>query len=99
MVLELAYTCDADGNPVPWNETRWCDEEFTELLTQANATPDVEERRGIMEKLELIQQERGSIGNAYYFVGWAFYRKGFKNVAAHPTDYHLWSDVWIDEEA
>jgi peptide/nickel transport system substrate-binding protein len=99
MVLELAYTCDAEGTPVPWNETRWCDDEFSTLLAQANATPDVEERRGIMEKLELIQQERGSIGNAYYFVGWAFYKKGFKNVAAHPTDYHLWSNVWFDPEA
>ncbi len=72
---------------------------FKHSWREANATPDVEERRGIMEKLELIQQERGSIGNAYYFIGWTFYPPNFQNVAAHPTDYHLWANAWIDPEA
>jgi peptide/nickel transport system substrate-binding protein len=99
MVLNLAYTCDANGDPVPWNETRWCDEEFSTLLQEANRTLDVEARRGIMEKLELIQQERGSIGNAYWQNIWAIVNKKFRNVHPHPTDYHLWNDLWYDPEA
>jgi peptide/nickel transport system substrate-binding protein len=99
MVLELAYICDENGEPVPWNETRWCDEEFSELLAQANGTPEVEARREIMEKLELIQQDRGSIGNAYWFTTWIIMNSKFQNVHPHPTDYHLWTDLWYDPEA
>ncbi|MBI1878624.1 MAG: ABC transporter substrate-binding protein, partial [Chloroflexi bacterium] len=32
MVLPLAYIADKDGKPVPWNESRWVDEEFSQLL-------------------------------------------------------------------
>ena len=42
MVLNLAYTADDTGKPVPWNETRWVDKEFSTLLKQANGTLDVE---------------------------------------------------------
>jgi peptide/nickel transport system substrate-binding protein len=99
MVMELAYTCDENGEPVPWNESRWCDDEFTTILAEANATPEVEARRALMEKLELIQQERGSIGNAYFFTTWRITNKKFQNESAHPTDYHLWNDLWYDPEA
>jgi peptide/nickel transport system substrate-binding protein len=99
MVLELAYTCDENGEPVAWNESRWCDDEFSEKLSQATATPDVEARRVIMKDLELIQQERGSIANSYYFPTWFIFNNKFQNVAAHPTDYHLWNDLWYDPEA
>ena len=63
MVLSLGYTADQDGNPVPWNESRWVDEEFTELLREAEKTLDVAARREIMSDLEDIMQERGPIGN------------------------------------
>jgi peptide/nickel transport system substrate-binding protein len=99
MVLNLAYICDANGEPVPWNETRWCDDEFTQLLTQANGILDVEERRKVMKTLEEIQQERGSIGNAYFFTTWIIMNKKFKNVKPHPTAYDLWNDLWYDPEA
>ena len=58
MVLSLAYTADAEGKPVAWNETAWVDEEFSSLLKEAEQTLDVEKRRAIMCKLEDIQQER-----------------------------------------
>jgi peptide/nickel transport system substrate-binding protein len=99
MVLNLAYVCDAEGEPVPWNETRWCDEEFSEKLTQANGTLDVDERREIMKELEEIQMERGSIGNAYFFKTWFIFADKLKNLHAHPTVYDLWNEVWIDPEA
>jgi len=99
MVLNLAYICDANGDPVPWNETRWCDEEFHDLLMEANGILDVEERRKVMKKLELIQQERGSIGISYFFKTWYIFNKKFQNLYAHPTVYDLWNEVWYDPDA
>jgi peptide/nickel transport system substrate-binding protein len=99
MVLNLAYICDAGGEPVPWNETRWCDEEFHGLLIEANGTLDVEKRRGIMKKLEEIQMERGSIGISYFFKTWYIFNKKFQNLYAHPTVYDLWNEVWYDPDA
>ena len=57
MVPNLAYVADDEGKPVPWNETRWVDKEFTELLDQASGTLDVEKRRKIFCKLEEIQRK------------------------------------------
>jgi len=99
MVLNLAYTCDADGVPVAWNESRWCDDEFSTLLTEANGTLDVEARRKIMEKLQKIQMERGSIGLAYFFKTWYIFNKKFQDLYAHPTVYDLWNEVWYDPDA
>ncbi|MEJ2023911.1 MAG: ABC transporter substrate-binding protein, partial [Deltaproteobacteria bacterium] len=66
MVPNLAYVADDKGKPVPWNETRWVDKEFSELLDKASGTLDVEKRRKIFCKLEDIQMTRGSIGIAYW---------------------------------
>ena len=99
MVLNLAYICDANGEPVPWNETRWCDEEFHGLLIEANGTLDVEERRKVMKKLQEIQMERGSIGISYFFKTWYIFNKKFQDLHAHPTVYDLWNAVWYDPEA
>jgi len=99
MVLPLAYAGDAEGNPVEWNETRWVDEEFSEILAQAERTLNVEERRSLMCKLEEIQMERGPIGIAYWKQVWNIVPEKVKNIEAHPTEYDLLTEVWIDEEA
>ena len=95
MVLTLAYTCDEEGKPVPWNETRWCDEEFSALLKEAEGTLDVEERRKIMCKLEEIQYERGSIGIPYWQNKWAIAHKKVQNLKGHPTQYDLFNEIWL----
>ncbi len=97
MVLSLAYICDEEGQPVPWNETRWCDEEFTALLKEAEGTLDVEERREMMCKLEDIQWERGSIGIPFWRNAWAIMHKKVQNIKAHPTNYDLFNEVWLKE--
>ena len=94
MVFNLAYIADEDGKPVPWNETRWVDEEFSTLLKQANGTLDVIERRKIMCKLEMIQQTRGSIGIPYSRNTWSVCRKKVHGVKPHPTNYMLFNEVW-----
>jgi peptide/nickel transport system substrate-binding protein len=94
MVLNLAYTADADGKPVAWNESRWVDEEFSKLLGQANGTLDVDKRRAIMCQLETIQQERGSIGIAYWMNVISAVRKNVHGAMPHPTLYMLFNEVW-----
>jgi len=96
MVLPLAYIADKDGVPMPWNESRWVDEEFSTLLKQAQGTLDIEARRAIMKDLQAIQQTRGSIAVAWWQSVWNIYHPRFQNLAAHPTHYHLWREVWLD---
>jgi peptide/nickel transport system substrate-binding protein len=96
MVLPLAYIADSDGNPVPWNETRWVDDEFTTLLRQAERTLDVEVRRGLMCQLQGIMQERGPIANSYWNNVWTITRAEFKGIQGHPTSYDLLYEVWKD---
>ncbi len=97
MVLSLAYTADDTGKPVPWNESRWVDKEFSELLKQANGTIDLEERRKLFCQLEQIQMDRGSIGITYWRNVWMTTRKHVKNVNYHPTNYMLFNKVWLDK--
>ena len=91
MVASLAYTEESIG---AWNETRWFDDEFSELLLEAQATLDVEARRSIFCKMEDIMQERGPIGNAFWKNVWNITRKEFENVVSHPTAYYLMNKVW-----
>jgi len=94
VVLNLAYVGDENGDPVSWNESRWVDEEFSELLSKANRTLDVEERRQVFCELETIQWERGSIGIPFWRNVWQVYRDNVKNVSAHPTLYLLINEAW-----
>jgi peptide/nickel transport system substrate-binding protein len=98
MVLPLAYTATADGEPVDWNETRWVDEEFTQLLREAQGTLDVEARREIMKEMQTIQQERGSIGVAVWQQVWEVFNPAFQNVEAHPTLHNQWLRTWYDPQ-
>ncbi|MBN1178997.1 MAG: ABC transporter substrate-binding protein [Anaerolineae bacterium] len=97
MVPALAYTADEAGNPGAWNETRWVDEEYSELLHQAEQTVDVEARREIFCQMEDIQQERGSVGIAFWTNVWYVCHEKFQNVRAHPTNYDHFDNVWIQE--
>jgi peptide/nickel transport system substrate-binding protein len=97
MVLNLGYTADADGNPVPWNETRWVDDEFNQLLIQANGTLDVEERRKIFCDLEQIMMDRGPIGIAWWQNIHIPFRKIVHGVPPHPTAYALFNQVWKEK--
>jgi peptide/nickel transport system substrate-binding protein len=91
MVLPLAYTKEAIGN---WNETRWTDDEFEQVLRQAQGTLDVEARRGLMCQIEDIMQTRGPIFNSFWKNVWNITNSKFQNVKAHPTAYDLLYDVW-----
>jgi peptide/nickel transport system substrate-binding protein len=91
MVLPLAYTKEAIGN---WNETRWTDDEFEQVLREAQGTLDVEARRSLMCQIEDIMQSRGPIFNSFWKSVWNITNSKFQNVKAHPTAYDLLYDVW-----
>lgn len=97
MVLNLAYTADEDGKPVPWNETRWVDAEFSALLKEANGILDRKERSKVMCKLEQIQMERGSIGLSYWVNYFFAMSKRFQNAKGHPSGYMMFNNSWLSE--
>jgi peptide/nickel transport system substrate-binding protein len=96
MVLNLAYIADENGDPVAWNESRWVDDEFSQLLFKANGTLDVEARRAIFCDLQRIQYERGSIGIPFWRNVWFVSSKKVKEVPGHPTYYMLFNNVWME---
>jgi len=98
MLLPLAYIAGPDGKPVAWNESRWVDAEFSQLLLQAQGTLDIDARRALMEKLEVIQRDRGSIAVAWWQNFWDVWNPAFQNVQPHPTAYNLWREVWYDPD-
>ena len=98
MLLPLAYIADKDGKPVPWNESRWVDEEFSTLLKKAQGTLDIEARKAIMKDIERIQMERGSIAIAWWQNIWRPANPGFIGIGTHPTEYYLWREVWYDPD-
>jgi len=95
-VMALAYTGDEEGKPAAWNETAWIDEEFSTILKEAERTLDVEKRRELMCQLEDIQMERGSVGIAFWTSVWYIAHEKVQNVEAHPTNYDILHDAWID---
>lgn len=97
ILLPLAYTSDADGNPVPWNETRWVDAQFNNVLKQAEGTSDVTKRRELIETLISIFQERGPIALPFFKTIWRIYRSEFYNVIPHPASFDILAEVWMRE--
>jgi peptide/nickel transport system substrate-binding protein len=97
MTLPLAYVCDAEGVPVSWNESGWCDEEFSQLLDQAVGTLDIEERRDLMCQIQTIQKERGSVLIPFWKNQWFVFNPKFKGIQAHPAQYmDELRFVWLD---
>jgi peptide/nickel transport system substrate-binding protein len=99
MILAAAYTSDADGNPVPWNESHWVDAEFEELLHQAEATLDVDDRREIMCKIEEIMKDRGPICTPFFMNVWSIFREKVHGVVPSPEEYAELTGVWVDPNA
>jgi peptide/nickel transport system substrate-binding protein len=96
MVLNLAYGLDDQGQPVAWNETKWVDNEFDQLLIEANGTLDVGRRKDIFCQLEKIQQERGSIGISFWQNLWMVTSRKLKGVEAHPNLYMLFNEAYFE---
>jgi peptide/nickel transport system substrate-binding protein len=93
--LKLAGAVDEQGNPGPWNETRWVDEEFSQLLRQAGNTLDILERKALFCKLEKIQMNQGAVGIPCWQNSYIASRKRVQNIQPHPNDYLFLNKVWL----
>ena len=82
MVLGLAYRTG-----VPWNEARYSNKDFDSLLTQAEGTIDVNQRRELMGKLEAILQDDGPIVQPVWRSVFTFMDKRVLGFKIHPTLY------------
>ncbi len=94
MVLPLCYIADVDGVPVPWNETRWVDEEFSTILRESEATLDLDKRRELVGKLEEIQKDRGSICTPFFMNVWKIYTPNFHGIVPSPEEYAIFYETW-----
>lgn len=91
MVLSLGFR-----SGVPWNPTGFADKEFDDLLTQAEATLDVDKRRAIMEKIEIIMQERGPIAQPIWRSAISAASKKVQNFTMHPAQFVFAEDLGIE---
>jgi peptide/nickel transport system substrate-binding protein len=82
MVLGLAYR-----SGVPWNESKYSNKDFDSLLTQAEGTLDVNQRREIMAKLEALLQDDGPIVQPVWRAVFTFMDKRVQGFKIHPTLY------------
>jgi peptide/nickel transport system substrate-binding protein len=89
MVLALGFR-----SGVPWNPTAFADEEFDALLTKAEGTLDVDERREIMAEVETIMQQRGPIAQPLWTDALAASDKRVHEYRPHPFGF-----VFVEEVA
>lgn len=82
MVLGLAYRTG-----VPWNESKWSNPKFDELLTKAEGVLDVEKRREVMKEIQILMQEDGPIVQSVWQNVFQAMAKDVKGFSAHPTQY------------
>ena len=97
MTLDVAYTADASGKPVAWNESHWVDTEFQTLLTQADGTLDLTARRAIVGKIEQIMIDRGPICTPFFMNVWEIYTKNIHGVTPSPEEYVILHEAWKEK--
>jgi peptide/nickel transport system substrate-binding protein len=82
MVLAAAYRTGG-----PWNESKWSNARFDELIAQAEGTLDVEKRREVMAEIETLMQEEGPIVQPLWRTMFSAMDKRVKGYEAHPSLY------------
>lgn len=90
-VLALAYKSGA-----AWNESAFSDKEFDDLLDKALATPDVEERRSMMTRIEQILRDSGVIIQPYWRAVYRSTREGVHGCAQHQALEQHFENAWIE---
>lgn len=79
MVLSLGFRTG-----VPWNAPEYSNKEFDDLLTVAEGTLDINERKQVMEKIETIMQVDGPITQPIWRGLVTGYDKRVKGYHMHP---------------
>ncbi len=80
-VLALAYK-----SGVAWNESGFANEEFDNLLAEANSIADVDMRREVMAKLQAIMIDEGVVIQPYWRTAMRHHRDNMVGVEKHIAD-------------
>ena len=91
MTLGLAYRTGG-----AFNESSYSNPEFDKLLAEAEGTLDVDKRREIMGKLELIMQEDGPIVQPLWRKVQTGYDKRVKGFRMHPSQYIFAEQIAVE---
>ena len=90
-VLALAYRSGE-----PWNESGFANPEFDAALGQALATPDPEARKAIMETVERVLQESGTLIQPFWRSVFRHHTESVKEFDMHQAqEFHL-EKVWLE---
>ncbi len=88
MLLPLAYRTG-----VPWNESRFSSPRLDELMTRAEGTLDIDERRAIMREIEELMQEEGPIAQPLWRAVFTAVDRRVEGFRIHPSLY-LFAEEW-----
>jgi peptide/nickel transport system substrate-binding protein len=89
-VYALAYRTGG-----PWNETAFSNQEFDDLLSQAYAIADADQRREVMAKMEQIIQDSGILVQPYWRSTFRHMTAEVNGLVMHPTfEIHL-EKTWL----
>ncbi len=91
MVLALAYR-----SGVPWNESHYNNPELDALLTRAEGTLDIDERREILGQVQSIMQEEGPMVQPLWRSLFVAMDKRVKGFRMHPTNYIFGEELGIE---
>jgi peptide/nickel transport system substrate-binding protein len=92
MVMTLAYRTGGT-----WNETRYNNPTFDEILTKAEGTLDLDARTEIIGELEKIMQEDGPIAQSIWQKSYQPFDKKVKGFQLHPTRYFFCEEYAIEQ--
>ncbi|MCP5089080.1 MAG: ABC transporter substrate-binding protein [Rhodobacteraceae bacterium] len=90
-VLALAYRSGES-----WNESAFNNPEFDAALAEAMTLADADKRRAVMEKVERILQDSGTLVQPFWRLETRHFTDKVKNFGAHQgQEFHL-NKVWLD---
>lgn len=92
MALNLGYRSGQ-----AWNETRYANPEFDAKLETANGLLDPNARREVMEQVERILQRDAVIVQPFWRNQYVATRARVRGYQTHPTQYHQFQNVWLDD--
>ncbi len=92
MVLSLAYRAG-----VPWNEVAYDNPDFDSALNAAEAELDVNKRKTLMTKCQKIIQDDAIIPQPFWRTTQKAHSTRVKGHVTHPTLYHQFHNVWMDD--
>jgi peptide/nickel transport system substrate-binding protein len=90
MVMSLGYRTG-----VPWNESHYANPEFDKALDAAEATLDVQARKGKLGVCERILQDDSVMVMPIWRPVYTIAAKNVHGYEGHPTEYHQFNKIWL----